>query len=638
MTIVKLYTLALSCAVLILGLSVNAYGGVNSAMGIPVQVLNSDWNGEICLSDGIQKLYAPMPVSGKADMFSYSEGQSYQLKVMCQPKTENCAITSGASGIVRPGMSPVTIACTRKVPEKSPGMNRTYTWALNNEFNTQAFPLLSSLPVGRLGDEYLPPATVPLASADQSAWLGDGAQKPPAQLRDFSLLYRTTSSTVPFSYGQDTSSYFNNWALIRELIAFGGDTSAGAQVIAPHAGWVNAAHRAGVRVYGTVFIGQDNKYTGLTDVLLGRSECPDMDDNSSCNYIIPTIDKLTALATTLKLDGWFLNIEAGLDDADSVEGRARINHLRRLMSYKFPEIKTSANIEFKVYSNIESLSLPGLVKDSMIANFGVTAPDDHSLDNATGLAYKTIFYGWQQFRPGNPQPYLMYLDEPYTRNTALAEEYPSVRIDAARQTQCQYFNGIPDSVDGTFHGLKQYTLAKYPTGADTRTLLCGGNTSAPLPSRVIKVTLANNTSVRLNNGAPCTNDNAASALWTKTCMFDVDANVSTVTLSFTGDNVSMAPLSGRRFGQLLIPLVGAKWWNLFKNSGDNSDFSVYEYVLQGLNTYDCEATSAGSTSCTVSLPPADDKWNIGAGWYGSPRLLNFYISAAYYSFIWGPRP
>lgn len=619
-----------SSIVLMTIVSFNSYSQAD--IGIPVQVTGSKWNGEICLSDGIRELYALMSPNGYAELFSYSDMQPYRLSIMCQPKTEDCRITSGAEGIVTQGMQPVQITCTPKPPEQLSGMKRNHVWALDENFNSHKFPLLSTVSTDNLGNEYLPPATVQLADANQSTWLGSGAQKPAENLRDFSLIYRTASTILPFSYDDDKSSNFNNWAFIRKLVSFGGDTGAGSHVMSPKAGWVNAAHGAGVQVYGTVFIGQDNAYTGLTDQLLGSSYCTDMYDDNTCVYTIPTIDTLTQLAATLKLDGWFLNIEAGLDH-DSAQGRARVEHLKRLMRHKFPEIRNNSNVDFTVYSNLETLGIPGLVTDSMIADFGNVPPNDHGLDNATGLSDSTV----ASFNKSAPQPYLMYLDEPYTRNTVRNEEHPTVRLASAKQTQCQYFNGVASQ---TWDGFKEYTLAKYPAGADVTKLLCGGNTSAPLPKRVIKIPLSNATSVTLSNGDTCANDYNTPAIWTKTCMFELDENESNITFSFTGDNVRMANMTGNRYGQSLIPLVGAKWWTLTKESsyGDDYFFDANEYVRQGLTTYDCIAASASSTSCTVSIPPADESWNINAGIYGTPKQLNFLITAQYPSFIWGPRP
>jgi len=619
-----------SSIMLMMILSFHTYGQAD--IGIPVQVTGSQWNGEICLGDGISPVYSPMSQTGKAEFFSYSDGQPYALSIMCQPKTEDCRITYGAAGIVTQGMRPVEITCTTKPPEQLSGMKRTHVWALDDSFNRHKFPLLYTVSTANPGNEYLPLATVPLAVANQSTWLGSVAQKPPGELRDFSLIYRTTSTFLPFSDGVDTSSYFNNWALIRNLISFGGDTNAGSHVISPNAGWVNAAHRAGVKVYGSVFIGQDNSYTGLTNQLLGSSFCTDIYDDNTCAYTIPTIDKLTELAATLKLDGWFLNIEAGLDH-DSVDGRALVRHLTRLMTNKFPKIKDESNVDFLVYSNIETLDVPGVIKDSSIANFGNTDANDHSLDNATGLTERTV----ARFNQENPQSYLMYLDEPYFRNSIRNEEHPTVRLTSIKQTQCQFFNGVANK---TWKGFKDYALAKYPVGADVTKLLCGGDTSDPVPKRVIKIPLSNGTSVSLSNGDSCANDYEMPAFWSKTCMFEIDDNESDITLSFTGDNVAMSYMTGNRYGQRLIPLVGAKWWTLNRESsyGDDRFFNAWDYVEQGLTTYDCIADSASSTSCTVTLPPANEAWNINAGAYGTPKQLNFLISAQYLSFIWGPRP
>jgi hypothetical protein len=422
----------------------------------------------------------------------------------------------------------------------------------------------------------------------------------------------------------------------------GGDTSAGAQVIAPNSHWVNTAHRNGVKVYGMIFIGDSPQYTGLTDKLIGSSSCPDITDESNCTYTIPTIEKLTTLAKTLKLDGWFLNIEAGLDRQDNYERRSRIRHLSRLMQYKLPEIKNRKNVNFIVYSNVPSFSpmyVPNIVGDDLIADFGVAAPTDLGLDNATGLTDDTVL-GSSRFNQNNPQPYLMYLDEVYSRQTIRNEEHPVVRIESAKQTQCQYFNGIPN---GNWRGFKEYTLAKYPDGADDTKLICGGNTSPPEPKRVIKITLANDTSVSIDNGEPCANDYTSPALWPKTCMFEVDTDKTSITISFTGKNVLMGLFNippYNKYGIELIPIVTAKWWSLSRDSsmGDEHFFNAFDYVTTGLKTYKCTTGSMLSKYCQVDLPSADKTWNIDTGSYGKPTLLNFITTAQYASFTQLPLP
>lgn len=620
------------CATIALLMSAPMYASGNSELSIPVHVTGSNWNNEICLKHTANSLFTPISGNGLSDLYGYSNGQTYTIEITCQPKVEQCQITSGANGIVTPGMRAVEITCTPKKPMPLVGQKRTHAWALSDSHNSQRFPLLPDVSQAGLSSDYLPIATENLESADKSKWFGSGAQ--PAQTKDFSLIYRTAATIAPYSFGDDTSSYFNNWAFIRKLISFGGDTNAGSHVLAPHAGWINTAHRAGVKIYGTVFIGQSYSYSSLSSELLGSSYCLDMYDDNSCTYNIPTIDKLTKLATLLKLDGWFLNIESGLGSSyDGPEASALTSHLRRLMRHKFPQLKETNNIDFIVYSHQQNLDIPNLVGDSDIADFGQVVNSELSLDDATGLT-DNIVLSKTRFNVNNPQPYLMYLDEPFSRNTIRNEEHPTVRISSAKQTQCQYFNGI---TNGTWKGFKQYTLAKYPSSTDERELLCGGDVSEPVPTRVIKVPLLNGTSVRIDNGTTCENNSSVPALWYKTCMLEVDAEKSNITISFTGNNNLMSNMTGGGVGQQLIPIVGSKWWSLSKTSadGDPHYFSAYDYLKQGLNTYPCKASSASSKSCTVELPPIEEDWNISAGLYGTPKLRNFIISATYPSFIWG---
>lgn len=618
-------------------------------ISVPIVAAGSDWYNEICVgSYSGNELYSPLynettssngTVYGGAGNILLDKDQHYNIDVMCQPKNEICSITSNKTGIATSGMEPIVITCEPKPASQPQGTKRTHTWAITDTFNSDDFPLLSDLDLSTafLSDEYLPTATVSLVEAGNSMWLGSGEQ--PSNMTDFSLLYRTSANIVPFSNGEDTSSNFNNWAFIRKLISFGGEVSSGSHVLAPDSGWINAAHRAGVKVYGTVFIGPNDSYAGLTEDLLGSSYCYDLGIYNNCNYSIPVIDKLIELAGLLKLDGWFLNIESGIE-LDTALGRERVQHLKRLVEHKLPQINNEKKVEFITYSNLD-LGITGLVGDSSIINFGVTPLNDHSVDNATGLTDSSIFYNKEYLRTF-VRPYVMYLDETYTRNTIRGEEHPTVRLESAKQTQCQYFNGI---IGQTWKGLKEFTLAKYPSGADTTKLLCGGDTSNAVAKRVIRIPLLSGTSVSLSNGQHCSNDSVIPTFWPKYCLLEVGTDETSITISFSGENVSMSTFyqNGVVKGRLmLIPIISAKWWDINKNSSigrsDDHYFPALTYPMQGLNTYDCIADSVSSTSCIVQLPPANDDWNISAGAYGTPKLLNFIISAEYLSFIWGPRP
>ncbi|MEU7040873.1 endo-beta-N-acetylglucosaminidase [Streptomyces varsoviensis] len=108
--------------------------------------------------------------------------------------------------------------------------------------------------------------------------------------------------------GSATADYYalTHWAYLDELVFWGGSSAEGL-ILAPNAPVVDAAHRNGVPVLGTVFL-PPAAYGGQlawTRDLVRRAA-----DGS-----FPIADKLIAVARAYGFDGWFLNAETGGGDA-----------------------------------------------------------------------------------------------------------------------------------------------------------------------------------------------------------------------------------------------------------------------------------------------------------------------------------
>lgn len=110
------------------------------------------------------------------------------------------------------------------------------------------------------------------------------------------------------SQGSATADYYalSNWAYIDELVFWGGSAGEGL-VLAPNAPVVDAAHRNGVRVLGTVFLppvghGGDLRWTRdlVRQDAFGR---------------FPIAEQLVRVAVAHGFDGWFINAETGGGDA-----------------------------------------------------------------------------------------------------------------------------------------------------------------------------------------------------------------------------------------------------------------------------------------------------------------------------------
>jgi endo-beta-N-acetylglucosaminidase D len=99
---------------------------------------------------------------------------------------------------------------------------------------------------------------------------------------------------------------FGYWQYVDLLVYWGGSASEG-MIVAPTAPVIDAAHRHGVQVYGTVFFpetGSGGKEECLTAFL--RTE-QTLDADGTVAY--PVADKLIEVAEYFHFDGWFINQE-----------------------------------------------------------------------------------------------------------------------------------------------------------------------------------------------------------------------------------------------------------------------------------------------------------------------------------------
>ena len=361
----------------------------------------------------------------------------------------------------------------------------TFTWSLDTSRNSQNYPSINDVNPDNLSG-YLTPSNTTLNTNLTHQWMSSiqtGVGK------EFTAIYRTRPSTP--TYPELPSSEFNpvtfeNWAFIRKFINFGGDTDSGAHISAPDPEWVDAAHKNGVKIYGTVYIDSHNGTLTMTKDLVGNYNGGG--ETIKRNYTVPVLDKLDTLAKKLNLDGWFLNIENGLDSNN-------VTQLKRVVNNLFP-IYLKDGVEFIAYTGEKNQGIhsPKLITDDNIANFDQRKGTDNlTMDNATGIDPKIV----NQDYPANSQKtYLLFLDGVFWRNTYQGKFWP-MRVAAAKATQCQFFNG-----KGTWPGFKEYTQAVYPTITPSTDVICGGNPVSkadPIPTAIVKITLPDFVSVTLKS-------------------------------------------------------------------------------------------------------------------------------------------
>lgn len=203
-----------------------------------------------------------------------------------------------------------------------------------------------------------PRATDPALKANPNARAGEG--------RVASLVSFAPTSDNPSQGSRDEDYYaFGHWQYIDTLVFWGGSAVEGL-ILAPNPTVIDAAHRNGVKVYGTVFF-PPVAYGGKIDWV------HDFVRKSGSTY--PVADKLAEVAQYYGFEGWFINQET------TGGNTALATELRNLMTYG-----RNKGVEFMWYdamtesgaitwqnalttANDSFLGGPTPVSDSMFLNF-----------------------------------------------------------------------------------------------------------------------------------------------------------------------------------------------------------------------------------------------------------------------------
>lgn len=128
----------------------------------------------------------------------------------------------------------------------------------------------------------------------------NGNAKEEVKVLSIASMYPSTSG-APSQGSEKFHTYtFSNWQYIDKLVMWGGSAGEGL-IVPPSSDIIDAAHKNGVPVFGTVFLPQTEhggKIQWLHDLLKQR------EDGS-----FPVADKLIEVATYYGFDGWFINQE-----------------------------------------------------------------------------------------------------------------------------------------------------------------------------------------------------------------------------------------------------------------------------------------------------------------------------------------
>lgn len=122
-----------------------------------------------------------------------------------------------------------------------------------------------------------------------------------------SIMNASTSGNAPHGLNTVNANVFSYWQYIDKLVYWGGSSGEGL-IVVPSADVIDAAHRNGVPVLGTVFFpqaGHGGKIEWLNDFL-----------QKDASGSFPIIDKLIQAAQYFGFDGWFINQETEGGESD----------------------------------------------------------------------------------------------------------------------------------------------------------------------------------------------------------------------------------------------------------------------------------------------------------------------------------
>lgn len=185
-----------------------------------------------------------------------------------------------------------------------------------------------------------------------------------------SLVSFAPTSNNPSQGSADASYYaFPYWQYVDTLVFWGGSASEGL-ILAPNPTVIDAAHRNGVQVYGTVFF-PPTAYGGQIQWVR------DFVQKSGSSY--PVADKLVEAAQYYGFDGWFINQETGGGNAELA------TELRNAMTYA----RSRGPVEFMWY---DAMTESGSVSWQDGLN---TANDAFLQDGATRVTDSMFLdFGW----------------------------------------------------------------------------------------------------------------------------------------------------------------------------------------------------------------------------------------------------
>lgn len=145
------------------------------------------------------------------------------------------------------------------------------------------------------------------------------------KLATLSITHANTSGNPSQGYDHAGEYSFTYWQYIDYFVMWGGSAGEGL-ILTPNATWIDAGHRNGVKVMGTIFL-PPAAYGGQLQWINDLVQ-----QDASGNYIVA--DKLIQIANYYGFDGWFINQETA--GGNAALGEKMIAFMKYFQQHKSP--------------------------------------------------------------------------------------------------------------------------------------------------------------------------------------------------------------------------------------------------------------------------------------------------------------
>lgn len=234
------------------------------------------------------------------------------------------------------------------------------------------------------GDLPFNQSVVPLAARRDRESLDtvNSTQNRETKVMALSIMNRNTSGNIPHGGNTAEANVFSYWQYVDILVYWGGSSGEGL-IVPPAADVVDAGHRNGVKVLGTIFMPQTThggKMEWLEDLLVSEK-----------GGVYPVADKLIQAARVYGFDGWFMNQETeGTDGEPLTEEHA--DRMKEFLAY------------FKAQApELEMIYYDSMTEEGRMAwQNALTEKNDGFLKNGGKALADGMFvnFGWKDAAPG----------------------------------------------------------------------------------------------------------------------------------------------------------------------------------------------------------------------------------------------